>query len=86
MRIRNALNESAMLVRVPDPREQPTLSVPDAGAILGIGRSAAYEAVRLGTVPSLRIGRRVRVPTAALCRMVGIAVDPSDATESTPAT
>lgn len=40
----------------------PTVSVDDAGRVLGIGRSSAYAAVRSGEIPSFRIGRRVRVP------------------------
>lgn len=42
------------------------LAVEECAAILGLGRSAAYEAVRRGEIPSLRIGRRVLVPLPAL--------------------
>lgn len=31
---------------LPDPHERPTLTVPEAGAIFGLSRSAAYEAAR----------------------------------------
>lgn len=34
--------------------------------ILRLGRSAIYEAIRRGDIPSVRIGRRVLVPKAAL--------------------
>jgi excisionase family DNA binding protein len=47
-----------------------TLSIPEAAAELGIGRSAAYEAARRGEIPILRFGRRLRVPRAALDRML----------------
>ena len=43
-----------------------TLSVPEAAQLLGVSRMTAYSAVREGTIPSLRIGRRVLVPRAAL--------------------
>lgn len=43
-----------------------TLTVPEAANVLGIGRSAGYEAVRSGQIPSLRIGRRLLVPVSAL--------------------
>jgi excisionase family DNA binding protein len=43
-----------------------TLTVTEAADVLRIGRSAAYEAVRAGQIPSLRIGRRVLVPVSAL--------------------
>ena len=50
--------------------ERRTYTVPEAAAILGIGRAAAYEAVRRGDVPSIRIGKRVVVPKAALNDMI----------------
>lgn len=55
---------------VPDPEEQPTMSVEAAGVAIGLGRSAAYEAVRRGEIPSIKIGRRVVVPTASLRRLL----------------
>jgi excisionase family DNA binding protein len=49
-----------------------TLTVPEAARVLGIGRSAAYEAVRTGQLPSIRVGRRVIVPIPALAaRLLG---------------
>jgi len=45
-----------------------TLSVPEAGKWLGIGRNAAYEAARQGIIPTIRIGRLLRVPVVALQR------------------
>jgi hypothetical protein len=38
------------------------LSVPKAGASIGLGRSAAYEAAKRGDIPTVRIGRRLLVP------------------------
>lgn len=43
-----------------------TLTVEEAAQLLGIGRNTAYEAIRRGELPSLRIGRRLVVPRAAL--------------------
>ena len=39
-----------------------------AASVLGIGRTTAYELVRTGRWPTpvLRLGHRIRVPTAAL--------------------
>jgi excisionase family DNA binding protein len=49
--------------------EKPrTLSVPEAGRWLGIGRNASYEAARRGDLPVIRIGRLLRVPVIALER------------------
>ena len=46
------------------------MSVPEAGKILGIGRAAAYEGARTGEIPTIRIGKRILVPMAALERML----------------
>jgi excisionase family DNA binding protein len=50
--------------------ERLTLTVPEAARLLGISRMTAYAAVREGALPSLRIGRRVLVPRAALDRLL----------------
>jgi excisionase family DNA binding protein len=50
--------------------ERQTLSVEDAGKMLGLSRATAYEAARAGTIPVIRIGRRVLVPRAALDRLL----------------
>ncbi len=47
-----------------------TLTVPEAGRVLGIGRNAAYDAARAGEIPTIRIGKRILVPVAALERML----------------
>lgn len=49
----------------------PTLDVEQAGEILGISRRSAYRAANRGEIPTLRIGRRLLVPTARLLRMLG---------------
>ncbi|NMM23274.1 MAG: helix-turn-helix domain-containing protein [Phycicoccus sp.] len=48
-----------------------TLSVEETRQLLGIGRTAAYEAVRSGEIPSVRVGGRVLVPVASLLRLLG---------------
>jgi excisionase family DNA binding protein len=50
--------------------ERLTLTVEEAATMLGISRAFAYEAVNRGEIPSIRIGRRVLVPRAALERLV----------------
>jgi hypothetical protein len=52
--------------------EQTTISVPTAGKALGISRNAAYQAARRGELPTLRFGKRLVVPTAALRQMLGL--------------
>jgi excisionase family DNA binding protein len=53
-------------------RSRLTITVEEAAAALGIGRTAAYEAVRRGELETLRLGRRVLVPTAPLLRLLGL--------------
>lgn len=43
-----------------------TLSIDEAAAMLGISRAHAYELVRRGELPRLRLGRRVVIPKRAL--------------------
>jgi excisionase family DNA binding protein len=47
-----------------------TVNVEEAGQILGIGRNSAYEAVRRGEIPVIKIGKLLRVPVVALERML----------------
>jgi excisionase family DNA binding protein len=57
-------------MNIPTADEQPTMTVEDAGEALGISRGSAYEAAKNGQIPTIRIGRRLVVPTAALRRML----------------
>lgn len=51
--------------------EPKTLSVPVAGKkYFGLGRDASYEAAHRGELPTIKIGRRLRVPIIALDRML----------------
>lgn len=50
----------------------PTLSVEEAAELCGIGRNAAYRAAQEGDLPAFRLGRRWRVPTAALLRLLAV--------------
>ncbi len=49
---------------------KPTVSVEEAAAILGLSRNPAYEAVGRGEIPSIRLGRSIKVPSASLRRML----------------
>lgn len=49
--------------------EVMTVSVPEAGRILGIGRTTAFRLAGT-TIPVLRLGKKLRVPIPALNRML----------------
>ncbi len=57
---------------LPDPRTEPTLSVERAGEILNLSRTSAYAGVRSGEIPSIKVGKRILVPTARLLDMLGL--------------
>jgi hypothetical protein len=50
--------------------DQPkTLTVPEAGRVyFDLGRNASYEAARRGDIPTIKIGRLLRVPVGAMER------------------
>lgn len=50
--------------------ERLVMSVPEAGAKLGLGRTAAYEAAARGDLPVVKVGRALRVPIVAFERML----------------
>lgn len=52
----------------------PTITVERAAEILGISRRSAYRAVATGGLPSLKLGRRLVVPTPRLLEMLGVGV------------
>ena len=53
------------------PLRQQTLSVEDAGKVLGISRSSAFQAVASGQLPVIRIGKRMLVSRHILEQMLG---------------
>lgn len=52
----------------------PVVDVPTAAAILGIGRTAAYELIRVGQWPTpvLRLGKLIRIPSAPLLELIQV--------------
>ena len=47
-----------------------TYRVEEAGRKLGVGRAAAYAAATRGEIPTIRIGRLIRVPKFAFDRLL----------------
>jgi excisionase family DNA binding protein len=50
--------------------ERPTMSIPEAAKILGIGVNGAYEAAKRGEIPTIQIGKRILVLRQPLKRML----------------
>ena len=61
------MNESDPLVLTPT----------ETAKLLRIGRGTAYEQIRLGVIPSIKMGRRILVPKAALMKMLETGEDNS---------
>lgn len=58
-------------VRLDDIEARLTLSIEEVAPLLGLGRTAAYEAARRGEIPCRKLGRRVIVPVPALLEWLG---------------
>jgi excisionase family DNA binding protein len=53
-----------------------TISVPLAGArYLGLSRGAAYRAAAEGVIPTIRVGRLLKVPISAMEKLLESAAD-----------
>jgi hypothetical protein len=51
------------------PEDKKTLSVPEAGKrYFDLSRNGSYDAAKRGDIPTIRIGRLLRVPVAAMER------------------
>ena len=51
-------------------KSRATLTVEEAGRVLGIGRALAYRSAKSGELPTIRVGNRVLVPRAQLERLL----------------
>ena len=52
-----------------------TMDIPEFAAQLGISRNAAYEAVKRGEIPAIKIGRRFLIPADTVDRLLAEAAD-----------
>ncbi len=59
-------------IRVEQTAEKPkTMSVPEAGErYFGLSRNGSYEAARRGDIPTMQVGRLLRVSVAVMERKV----------------
>lgn len=68
-------------MKLDDIQGRATITVTEAGRLLGLSRNSAYLAAGRDEIPTLRLGRRLVVPVPALLGMLG--ADPP-ANEDTP--
>jgi excisionase family DNA binding protein len=68
--MQNAITQA---LTTPPWRERATITVEEAGEILGVSRASAYAAARPtgGELPTIRVGRRILVPVPKLRRLLG---------------
>jgi hypothetical protein len=63
-------------------KQQPTVSVPTAGRVLGdLSRNASYDAARRGVlgVPVITVGGKKRVPSVAVLKKLGLLNEDNEA-------
>jgi hypothetical protein len=60
--------------KVKELLEKPTITPEELylSGVLHIGRSGVYQAISEGSVSSIRIGKKIVIPTAPLRRQLGI--------------
>lgn len=51
------------------------LTVPEAAELLGMTRRSCYRAVEADAIPTMRVGRRIMIPTARLLTQLGLPLD-----------
>jgi excisionase family DNA binding protein len=55
---------------LPKDLDRRLLTVDETATLLGIGRTATYDAIRRGELPAIRVGRRLIVPGGALAQLL----------------
>ncbi len=53
-------------LRIDQLAGRATITIEQTAQLLGLGRTAAYDAARRGQLPTRRLGRRLLVPVPAL--------------------
>lgn len=58
-----------------------TWSVPEAGSKVQLSKNAAYAAARRGEIPTVRFGKKLRVPRAKFLKMFSVEYQPDSSDE-----
>lgn len=65
------MTNMAKLPTVEELLASPTADVPIVGKVLfNLSRNASYSAAERGEIPTIKVGRLLKVPTAALRKML----------------
>jgi hypothetical protein len=66
---------TAVAAALDEVRRKPTVSVTTAGLVLGLGINVSYREADKGTIPTIRLGRQLRVPSSKLLDLLGLKSD-----------
>ena len=55
-------------------RNSATVSVVTAGLVLGLGVNVSYREAAKGSIPTIRLGHQLRVPSGKLLEMLGLPI------------
>jgi len=69
------MSDTAPTISLDAIASRSIITVEEAASLLGIGRSAAYDAARRGQLPTRRLGRRLFVPVPAFLAWLGSTSD-----------
>lgn len=58
-------------LRIDQFTNRATITIEQTAQLIGLGRTAAYDAARRGELPTRRLGRRLLVPVPALLEWLG---------------
>ena len=70
------------LPALPDPEIEPVVKPPVGAKAMGVSLATFYKGIADGTIPSIRIGRKIVVPTAGLRQLLGLDADPDGTSQS----
>ena len=73
----NPITEGAAMADGTRTLEPLIFTVQEVAELLGLSRTLAYAAIESGEIPSVRIGRRIVVPRAAINRMLAAQMKPA---------
>ncbi len=61
-----------------NPNESLVLTVGETAKLLRLSKTTVYDQIRQGTIPNIRIGKRILIPRAALMRKLDEGVRQQD--------